>query len=317
MGTTPSLPVRAGQALMEASRLLARPQEVRIESRYRRHRGVRECARGRCDRRDVDPMTRELLDFIMGRIESLPVMTPVTFRHEMAAPWGRSRTRDLGNTEPPGSVPSRSTGRSGGAPTRLARVEHSRFRSTIGSCCSQPTTESWVRIDLEQHVAGANHLASLRVSPDCVRLTGLRRGIEMGHDLPRTPLISGQWNRIFAVCGNRAHPGPSMSWRVALGASVMATFASVIILAATTLPAKAQFTALYGFGDSYADTGAAPGGAFQLAGTNCIYHPNCTIESLMPRPQLFAENHPPRSRRLHILHIKTGEARIARSVASN
>jgi len=162
MGTTPSLPVRAGQALMEASRFLARPQEVRIESRYRRHRGVRECARGRCDRRDVDPMTRELLDLIMGRIESLPVMTPVTFRHEMAAPWGRSRTRDLGNTEPPGSVPSRSTGRSGGAPTRLARVEHSRFRSTIGSCCSQPTTESWVRIDLEQHVAGANHLPSLR-----------------------------------------------------------------------------------------------------------------------------------------------------------
>ena len=86
MGTTPSLPVRAGQALMEASRLLARPQEVRIESRYRRHRGVRECARGRCDRRDVDPMTRELLDFIMGRIESLPVLTPVTFRHEMATP---------------------------------------------------------------------------------------------------------------------------------------------------------------------------------------------------------------------------------------
>jgi hypothetical protein len=40
MRTTPSLPVRAGQALMEASRLLARPQEVRIESRYRRHRGV-------------------------------------------------------------------------------------------------------------------------------------------------------------------------------------------------------------------------------------------------------------------------------------
>ena len=32
-------------------------------------------------------MTRELLDFIMGRIESLPVLTPVTFRHEMAAPW--------------------------------------------------------------------------------------------------------------------------------------------------------------------------------------------------------------------------------------
>jgi len=68
-----------------------------------------------------------------------------------------------------------------------------------------------------------------------------------------------------------------MSWRVALGAPVMATFVSVIILAATALPAKAQFTALYGFGDSYADTGTAPGGAFRLAGITCIYHPNCTF----------------------------------------
>jgi hypothetical protein len=85
MGTTPSLSVRAGQALMEASRFLARPQEVRIESRYRRHRGGRECARGRCDRRDVEPMLRELLDFTMGRIKSLSVQTSVTFRHKMAA----------------------------------------------------------------------------------------------------------------------------------------------------------------------------------------------------------------------------------------
>src|SRR5450759_3052358 len=99
----------------------------------------------------------------------------------------------------------------------------------------------------------------------------------MGHDLPRTPSISVQGNRIFAARANRVQPRPSMSWRVALGASVMATFASVIILAATTLPATAQFTALYGFGDSYADTGVAPGGAFQLAGTTCIYHPNCTF----------------------------------------
>src|ERR1019366_5302057 len=99
----------------------------------------------------------------------------------------------------------------------------------------------------------------------------------MGHDLPRTPSISVQGNRIFAARANRAQPRPSMSWRVALGAPVMATFASVIILAATALPAKAQFTALYGFGDSYADTGAAPGGAFRLAGVTCIYHPNCTF----------------------------------------
>ncbi|HEY5126940.1 MAG TPA: autotransporter domain-containing protein, partial [Bradyrhizobium sp.] len=68
-----------------------------------------------------------------------------------------------------------------------------------------------------------------------------------------------------------------MSWRVALGGTAAAAIASVVILGAAILPAKAQFTALYGFGDSYADTGAAPGGAFQLAGTNCIYHPNCTF----------------------------------------
>src|ERR1019366_9935490 len=99
----------------------------------------------------------------------------------------------------------------------------------------------------------------------------------MGHDLPRTPSISVQGNRIFAARANRARPRPSMSWRVTLGAAAMTTFASAIILAATALPAKAQFTALYGFGDSYADTGAAPGGAFRLAGITCIYHPNCTF----------------------------------------
>jgi outer membrane lipase/esterase len=38
-------------------------------------------------------------------------------------------------------------------------------------------------------------------------------------------------------------------------------------LAAVTLPAQAQFTSLTGFGDSYADTGAAPGGAFRIIGT--------------------------------------------------
>jgi outer membrane lipase/esterase len=59
--------------------------------------------------------------------------------------------------------------------------------------------------------------------------------------------------------------------------SIVATTAAVVILAAAIQPANAQFTTLYGFGDSYADTGAAPGGAFQLAGTTCIYHPNCTF----------------------------------------
>jgi outer membrane lipase/esterase len=46
-------------------------------------------------------------------------------------------------------------------------------------------------------------------------------------------------------------------------------------LAATMAPAQAQFTGIYGFGDSYADTGAAPGGGFRLAGTpaQCIANP--------------------------------------------
>jgi outer membrane lipase/esterase len=99
----------------------------------------------------------------------------------------------------------------------------------------------------------------------------------MDDDLPRTPSISVQGNRVFTARGNRAPPRPSMSLRVALGAPAMATLASLIILAATVLPARAQFTAVYGFGDSYADTGAAPGGAFRLAGVTCIYHPNCTF----------------------------------------
>ncbi len=49
-------------------------------------------------------------------------------------------------------------------------------------------------------------------------------------------------------------------------------------LAAATLPAQAQFTSLTGFGDSYADTGAAPGGAFRLIPSTypppgAYYHP--------------------------------------------
>ena len=41
----------------------------------------------------------------------------------------------------------------------------------------------------------------------------------------------------------------------------IAIIALAAALAATLTPAQAQFTAIYGFGDSYADTGAAPGGA--------------------------------------------------------
>jgi hypothetical protein len=98
----------------------------------------------------------------------------------------------------------------------------------------------------------------------------------MGHDLSRMPPIS-RLNRIFAACGNAARPRRLVQWRSALGGTAAATIASVIILGAAILPAKAQFTALYGFGYSYADTGAAPGGAFRLAGAPCVYQPNCTF----------------------------------------
>jgi outer membrane autotransporter protein len=59
--------------------------------------------------------------------------------------------------------------------------------------------------------------------------------------------------------------------------TALTAFASVVLLGAATLPANAQFTRLFGFGDSYADTGDGPGGAFRLAGRPCIYAPNCTF----------------------------------------
>ena len=99
----------------------------------------------------------------------------------------------------------------------------------------------------------------------------------MVHDLPRIPSILGQWNWTFSACGDVARPRRGLRWRTGLRAAMAAAIASVVLLATTILPAKAQFTGLYGFGDSYADTGAAPGGAFQLAGITCIYHPNCTF----------------------------------------
>ena len=56
--------------------------------------------------------------------------------------------------------------------------------------------------------------------------------------------------------------------------SGIAIVASVAALAAAFAPAQAQFTGIYGFGDSYADTGAAPGGAFRIAGVGvCIANP--------------------------------------------
>lgn len=68
------------------------------------------------------------------------------------------------------------------------------------------------------------------------------------------------------------HPGRCP----ALRAAGIAIVASVAALAATLAPAQAQFTGIYGFGDSYADTGAGPGGAFRIAGAPapCTVIPN-------------------------------------------
>jgi outer membrane lipase/esterase len=52
-----------------------------------------------------------------------------------------------------------------------------------------------------------------------------------------------------------------------------AIITAAVTLGVTLLPAQAQFTRLTGFGDSYADTGYAPGGAFRLLGAP--YYP-CT-----------------------------------------
>jgi uncharacterized protein YhjY with autotransporter beta-barrel domain/phospholipase/lecithinase/hemolysin len=49
----------------------------------------------------------------------------------------------------------------------------------------------------------------------------------------------------------------------------MATIGTIVALGVTALPAHAQFTSVTDFGDSYADTGSAPGGAFQLLGVPC------------------------------------------------
>jgi outer membrane lipase/esterase len=74
--------------------------------------------------------------------------------------------------------------------------------------------------------------------------------------------------------GGRDHaPFPSTCLRSAL----LTSAAAVTVLGATLAPAQAQFSRVFGFGDSYADTGDAPGGAFRLAGTACVYVTNCTF----------------------------------------
>ena len=67
--------------------------------------------------------------------------------------------------------------------------------------------------------------------------------------------------------------------------------ASAAALTATLAPAQAQFTAVYGFGDSYADTGAAPGGAFRIAGTPCIYGTVCSFTDGVTFVQALGTNY--------------------------
>lgn len=72
---------------------------------------------------------------------------------------------------------------------------------------------------------------------------------------------------------------------------------TALALGATLGSAEAQFTRVYGFGDSYADTGAAPGGAFRLGGVPCVYPGVCsftgsttfvqTLQSLYGAPQMI------------------------------
>jgi outer membrane lipase/esterase len=69
-------------------------------------------------------------------------------------------------------------------------------------------------------------------------------------------------------------PGHSRR-RASLRATGIAMISFVAVLGATLAPAQAQFTSLTDFGDSYADTGSAPGGAFRLLGwPNCPTGPN-------------------------------------------
>ena len=70
----------------------------------------------------------------------------------------------------------------------------------------------------------------------------------------------------------------ALSWASSLFA---ANLTAGLMLDATMGSAQAQFARVIGFGDSYADTGALPGGAFALAYPTgpvlCIYAPNCTF----------------------------------------
>ena len=77
---------------------------------------------------------------------------------------------------------------------------------------------------------------------------------------------------------SRALSAPALSWASNFFAAIVT---AALMLGATMGSAEAQFKGVYGFGDSYADTGVRPGGAFSLAYPTgpvfCVYAPNCTF----------------------------------------
>lgn len=73
-----------------------------------------------------------------------------------------------------------------------------------------------------------------------------------------------------------SEPNACGGGRAALRFVATAMFVAIAAFAATLAPAQAQFTGIYGFGDSYADTGAGPGGAFRLAGP-ANSPPGCSV----------------------------------------
>ena len=109
---------------------------------------------------------------------------------------------------------------------------------------------------------------------------GSGRTPQMASDDPRTSrdLLEGHRARF---CNSDGAPPqlPRSKWRAALRPSVIAMIASAAALAATLASASAQFTSITDFGDSYADTGSAPGGAFRMPGQpyypNGPYSPTC------------------------------------------
>jgi uncharacterized protein YhjY with autotransporter beta-barrel domain/phospholipase/lecithinase/hemolysin len=62
-----------------------------------------------------------------------------------------------------------------------------------------------------------------------------------------------------------------------LRTALLTSAAAVAVFGATLAPAQAQFARVFGFGDSYADTGAAPGGAFRLGNEPCVYVYVCSF----------------------------------------